>query len=162
MDRFTTHNAVLWGIGIMTAFLAMYYILGQEIPRQLANIILLGIATAISIGYFPSAQKAVKEGVSSGRQLIIVTIWLSWTGLFIQRIYTITNEALERPDWLANSPGSIIVAVLILISGLYAVIAPISDPDVLTREKVWDKAAITIGTLVSIIAALGYYWAGRS
>jgi drug/metabolite transporter (DMT)-like permease len=158
--KLATHVAVLYGLAILTIFLGMYYAFGQDIPRQIANIVLLGTAVTICLGWFPAAQKALRNGVQEGRELIIVTIWMSWTGLLVQRVYTIANESLGRPDWLTNSPGSIIVAVLIMVSGLYAVVAPITDPEVLSREKVWDRWAIAAGAFVSVCAAIAYYVVG--
>ena len=154
MKRLTPNTAVLTGLCILTLFLGMYYLFGQEIPRQIANIVLLGTAVTISIGWMPAAINAFREGIKTGSHLIVVTIWMSWSGLMIQRVYTIINESLGRPDWLTNSPGSIIVAVLIMVSGLYAVVAPITDPEVLKREKVWDHIAIVIGVIVSLVATL--------
>jgi len=156
VKRLTTHGAALLGLALMTLF----YTVGQEIPRQLANIGLLGASVTITIGWWPAAQRAFAEGVRTGRQLIIVTIWMSWTTLLFQRIYTIINESLDRPEWLTSSPGSIIVATLIMISGLYAIIAPITDPEVLAKEKKWDRAAILIGIMVSVCAAIIYYIVG--
>lgn len=156
----TTHVAVTVGLTIIAAFMAAYFVWGSEPPKQLANILLLGTATTISVGWAPAFWKSIKRGLKTGTARLIATVWLSWTALLIHRIYIIINDSLRSPEWLTTGPWSILIVALITASGWYAVIAPITDPDILASEKRWDRVAIALGTIV-IAAALFVYLSSR-
>jgi hypothetical protein len=153
----TTHVAVTVGVVIIALLMLLYALLGQEVPKQIANIVLLGTAVTICVGWFPAFRRVLVLGIRNGPDRLIATVWLSWTALLIHRIYIILNDSLGYPDWLVDGPGSIIVVALIIVSGWYAVIAPITDPEIPTRFKVWDRIAIVLGSIVMSMAAIVYY-----
>jgi len=132
----------------MILFYAVYIGMGQEFTKQTVNVLLLGTAVTISVSWFWPAMRAFRRGASDDVSKIVLTIWLSWTALIVQRVYTIVSDALGRPDWLIQSPAALVVAVLILIAGGYAVVAPASGEDVPKREKVWSIFATTVGGIV--------------
>lgn len=155
----TTYNAISVGVLVLVLFLGMYAVFGQNVPRQLANILLLGTAVTISVSWFFPAMRAFKRGAGDDISKIVLTVWLSWTALVVQRVYTIIVENVPAwTDTLRESPASIIVAVLILISGGYAVVAPATGEDIPRREKVWTLIAATIGGIVMGGMVVSFYF----
>lgn len=154
MRSVVTRFAAIWlSILALGIYIVAYYTIGSDSTQQLVNLLLLGVAVTISASWWPAAMRALKRGASDDVSKVILTVWLAWTSLVVQRVYVIAVSFLDRPVWLANTPLSGIVAMFILIAGAYAIAAPVSSKDTPNKEKTWTLAAIIVG-LVFIVAAV--------
>ena len=81
--------------------------------KWLIDSLVLGVAAGMSWTWRSAAFRAIRRGGSSGTDKIILTVWLAWTTLLVQRCYVLSAGALKRPEWLTDSAVPGLVAVLI-------------------------------------------------
>lgn len=148
MRYLSNWSALFAAFFVIAASYIMFLIMGPEFTKSTVNILVLGEAVTICITWFWAALRAFRRGGSDDISKIILSVWLAWTALIIQRIYVIIAQSYNRPEWLIDGYLSIFVVVLILISGGYAVMAPATGEDVPRRERVWTTLGATIGGVV--------------
>lgn len=153
MKVLSNWSALLAAVSVIAASYIMFRLFGFEITKGTANVLVLGEAVTISITWFWAALRAFRRGGSDDISKIILSVWLAWTALIIQRVYVIVAQAYDRADWLVDGYMSIFVTVLILISGGYAVMAPSAGENVPRRERIWTILGATIGG--AVIGAAG-------
>lgn len=157
MSRLSNWSALIVALLVIAGSYIMFMVFGQDITKNTVNILLLGEAVTISITWFWAAMRAFRRGGSDDISKVVLSVWLAWTALIMQRIYVIILDAYNRPDWIVNSYASTFVVVLILISGGYAVMAPASGDDIPRRERVWTTLGATIGGIViGVTSTLAY------
>lgn len=117
-------------------YIAVHYAIGQMTAKWLIDSMVLGVAAGMAWTWRSAAFRAIRRGGSSGTDKIILTVWLAWTTLLVQRGYVLTLNAMDRPQWLVDSfvPG--LVATLIFLAGMYGLSAPATGAeDLLKREQ---------------------------
>lgn len=154
------YTAVISGLVVMAIFIAIYTVYGVEPPKQMAYVLLLGVAVGICVSWLPAAVRSIMRGGQDDHDKGILSIWLSWTALVTLALYANSLFWLQRPKWLLESPISLIVVVLMLIAGGYALVAPATGEDVPRREKIWTTFAtliggVVIGTVFTLMAIYG-------
>jgi hypothetical protein len=151
--RLKTHAAVLLGFLAVGICLAAHYVIGQELTKLYLDV-LLGASVIVSLTWFPAARDAIRRGANTAGDKIILSIWVSWTALLVQRIYvlgvSITTDPItgQRADWLVTSPAATVVAALILVAGAYTAYATVSDARVPIHERKFVLTATFIGGLI--------------
>ncbi len=117
------------------------------------NSAVFGIATSILITWGPATLYALRRGVTGENQSIVATFTL-WLVVWLQRIYSITFVALDRPWWLMSSALPAFLAYLIGVTGILFLIAPIAVDDAQDRYR-WRLVASLIFGFA--FAASAYY-----
>lgn len=139
-------NAILWlSVAIIATYLATYLIVGAEISVQAVRFLLLVIAIIVGISWLPAALSALRGGVRSAADKIVITVWGSWTLLICSSIYAVLNIILEQPKWLENSPALGIILTLFFMMGLYAAYATVSVEAMPKQEKIWLLVSTFLG-----------------
>lgn len=116
-------------------YVAVHFAIGQLTAKWLIDSLVLGVAAGMSWTWRSAAFRAIKRGGASGTDKIILTVWLAWSTLLVQRCYVLATGALGRPDWLVESfvPG--LVATLIFLAGMYGLSAPATGAEDLPRRE---------------------------
>lgn len=150
MTAFFRNSAALWlGVLAIVIYPPLHFLLGAEVAKLILDSLVLGVAVVISWSWSSAAWEAASNGGRDASDRILLTIWLAWTTLAIQRIYVITVTALGRPDWLTSSiwPGEI--TTLIFVAGMYAIFAPVTGDKVPRREIINTIIAVAIGSAMA-------------
>lgn len=161
IKKLSNATALVAAVVAMALALLAYSVWGVEPPKQFAYVLLFGVAVGISISWAPAAINALKRGASDDNAKIILTIWLSWLALIVLAAYANLTIWLQRPDWLIKSPASLVVVVLMLIAGSYALVAPATGEDIPKREKIWSSIATgiggaAVGVILTLMAIYGF------
>lgn len=116
-------------------YVTVHFAIGQLTAKWLIDSLVLGVAAGMSWTWRSAAFRAIGRGGASGTDKIILTVWLAWTTLLVQRCYVLTTGALGRPEWLVDSfvPG--LVATLIFLAGMYGLSAPATGSEDLPRRE---------------------------
>lgn len=146
------------GISLLT-----HYALGPWIAKWMADSLVLGVAAGMSWTWTPAARRALRApSEPDGSDKIVLTIWLAWTLYFVQRVYTIANAALERPEWLTNSVIPLLIATLIFLAGLYGLAAPASTAKDMPRRQMltvwsgWFVTGLVTGAAAVYLLIMGF------
>lgn len=134
-----------------------YFVFGLYWTKLVVDTLLLGAAIIVSTTWFTAALDAFRAKAVDAGDKIVLTVWITWTAILIQRLYVIVGTALDRPQWWVDSPGSITVTTLVLIAGAYASYATVGDAHVPIRERRFVLMATFIGGLVvggTLVAAI--------
>lgn len=142
-------NAILWlSAAIIATYMATYLIVGAELSVLAVRFLLLVIAVIVGISWLPAAISAMRGGVRSAADKIVITVWGSWTLLICSSIYAVLNIVLEQPAWLTNSPALGIILTMFFMMGLYAAYATLSAEVLPKQEKVWLLISTFLGGTV--------------
>lgn len=143
----------LWlSVVALIASIATHYITGPYWSKLIIDALVLGVSAGMMWTWSPAAGRALSRGATGGSDKVIITVWLAWTMYFVQRVYTLANTALDRPEWLTTSIAPQIIATLIFIAGMYGLLAPASDAASLPRRQM---AVIVSGWFVAGLVAGG-------
>lgn len=155
-----TRNLWLSAFAIVISILT-YFALGSWVAKWVVDSLVLGVASGMAWTWTPAARRAIWRGVIDGSDKVILTIWLAWTVLFVQRIYTMINVALDRPDWLASSLVPQLIATLIFLAGIFGLAAPASETrelprgDMLVVVSGWFVTGIVTGATAAYLLIIG-------
>lgn len=146
----TPNRAIVFAVG----GLVLYGILAMFVPplilRDVFNSLAFGTAVVITLTWFPSAVKAVREGAASGEWMLISAIFLMWLVAMVQRLYAILFNYYGRPDAWAESAISGFFPYSYMICGLLFLSAPGVRTGGLKRSAMWALvAAFSIGSLLA-------------
>lgn len=145
MASLRTHH-VLWVVaGTLGMYLLGYFLLGHEAITSVLNILLLGVSIIVSWSWGPAAWDSYKRGVITAADKIIMAIWGSWSALAVYRLYTLLLDALGHPIWLVNTPIDGLGGTFILLMGVFAAYATVSESDVPRLERNHVLLATFIG-----------------
>lgn len=155
MKRLKTKVIGLSLLGASASFLALLYLLPYERFLDLALAIAFGVSFAGTIKYGRDALRSLRSG-SSGAAFLIVAVFAIFAILLGQRTWGIVLRVLDRPDWLVNSPITIMVPWALAWALSLALVAPDIDlePDD-ARSGIWKSVALFIGGALAgfVIAA---------
>lgn len=151
-------SIVAWSLfGSLTAFAALFYTLPYERFLDLALALAFGVTFAATFRYGRDAISAFRSG-KSGAEFLIVAVFAIVTVLLGQRIWGITLRILDRPDWLVDSPITILVPWMLSWAISLALVAPDIDfepTDV--RSGLWKSVALFIGgALAGFVVAASF------
>lgn len=153
-----SRSLVAWSFaGTLVSFVALYFLLAYEKFLYLALAVAFGICLAATYRYGRDALAAFREGKTGGEFLIVAVFAIVFV-LLGQRVWSILLTVMERPDWLVNSPVTILVPWLLSWAISLALIAPdldVDHPD--ARASIWKSIAIFIGgALVGIVVSTAF------
>lgn len=137
---------VAWSLLVtLTSFPVFYYTLPYDRFLDLALAIAFGTCLAATCRYMLEAIAAARSG-RTGAEFLIVAVFATVSVLLGQRVWAILLSGLDRPDWLVNSPVTILVPWMISWAIFLALIAP--DIGSTTEEgnnsRLWKSIAILI------------------
>ncbi len=144
-----TQNALWLAFIAVFVNLAMFYVLGPDTTILTLQVIVLGVAVTVSVSWFPAAIQAIRRSASSAADKIVLSVWSAWTVLVLQRVYALFLTVYDRPDALVRSPISSLVTTLIIVAGVYAAYATVTDTDVPVQERSWVIFATAVGSFVA-------------
>lgn len=149
---------VAWSLlAALTSFPLLYFMLPYERFLDLALAIAFGVCLSATYRYGRDAIVALRSG-RTGAEFLIVAVFASVAVLLGQRIWGILLRVMDRPDWLVNSPVTILVPWMLSWAISLALIAPDVDLDHDdTRSGLWKSVALLVGgALVGFIIASSY------
>jgi hypothetical protein len=149
---------VAWSLLVtLTSFPVFYFLLPYERFLDLALAIAFGVCLSATYRYGRDAVMALRSG-RTGAEFLIVAVFASVAVLLGQRIWGILLRVMDRPDWLVNSPVTILVPWMLSWAISLALIAPDVDLDHDdTRSGLWKSVALLIGgALAGYIVASSY------
>lgn len=155
MKRIKTRVIGLSLLGAVLSFILLFYALPYDRFLDLALAIAFGVTFSGVIKYGRDAVRSLRGG-SSGAEFLIVAVFAIFAILLGQRTWGILLRVLDRPDWLVNSPITILVPWALAWALSLALVAPDIDlePDD-ARSGIWRSVALFIGGALAgfVIAA---------
>lgn len=150
--------AVILSVLMVIAYLLFDWLVGTGPAKVTIDSLTLGVGLVIMYSWGSAAISAIRTGIRKDSSKIVLTIWLSWTVLVIQRIYVLIYTIIGKPDWLADSffPG--LITVLIFIAGMYAIVAPVQTDPTPRRQVI---SLVVSGVVAGLVAGIiiGFYYA---
>ncbi len=149
---------VAWSlIAALVSFPAFYLVMPYDTFLDLALSIALGVCLSATVRYGREAAVALKYG-KTGADFLIVALFASFSILLGQRVFSLTLRVLDRPEWLVNSPITILVPWMIAWALSLALVAPDIDMEnEESRQQIWKSAALLIaGALVGFVVAASF------
>lgn len=149
---------VAWSLlAALISFPLFYFLLPYDRFLDLALAIAFGTCLSATYRYGRDAIMALRSG-RTGAEFLIVAVFASVAVLLGQRIWGILLRVMDRPDWLVNSPVTILVPWMLSWAISLALIAPDVDLDHDdTRSGLWKSVALLVGgALVGFIIASSY------
>lgn len=150
------YSTLLLSIMAVLAYLTIYYGVGYDNSKYIVDALSLGVGFVITASWSTAAINAMLNGGQSGANKIVLAIWGSWTVLVIQRIFVVISSILGKPDWLTYGPEPGIITTLIIVAGMYVVIAPAQDSDAPHNEITWMIFTALLGGILAG-AAIGIF-----
>lgn len=149
-------SIVAWSLGgVLATFAGLYYILPYDRLLDLALAVAFGVAFAGTIRYGRDALLAARSG-KSGAEFLLVAVFAMFSVIMGQRVWGIVLRVLDRPDWLVDSPITILVPVMMSWAMSLALVAPDIDlePEA-AKNNLWRSVALFIGGALAgfVIAA---------
>ncbi len=129
-----------------------YFFLGRDIAKFGADLLVLFGSSYLSASMFPSVLVAIRDGVRRGGDRLLVSFWMIWTLVLIQRMYVIISS-LAVDSGLSELPISGAIAVSIAIASGYGIGAQMTSPSTMGKEeKLIMKVSLFIaGALVGAV-----------
>lgn len=144
-----THRAIWLGLGAVILDVLAYFLLGYDTTIRALQILVLGVAVAAMTAWTPAATNAIKRGATTAADKIVLSIWMAWTVLTLQRFYTFFVVLLDRPDWLVQSIFPSIITVNIIVAGIYATFATASESTIPKQDHAWTMISVGLGSFVA-------------
>jgi hypothetical protein len=151
----STYKALLLGLAALVLNNIIYLLLGYETDTLLTQILVLGVAIAVTVSWLPAAIQAFTRGAIRAADKITISVWTVWAIVTVQRFYALTLNVLDRPDWLVYSPIASNIVTAIIVAGAYAAYATVGEADAPKQERGWVLFATFCGGLVA--GALGVF-----
>lgn len=144
------NKAVVFAVLGLTVYWIAAIIVPPSVLRDVFNSLAFGTAIIITITWFPSAARAMKEGADSGEWQLILAIFIVWCVVLAQRVYVIAFNWAGRPDAWADSAISGFWPYSYMISGLLFLSAPGVTDDKIGGRAIWSIVfAVAIGSLIA-------------
>lgn len=156
-----TRNIWLSVFAVVVSILT-YYALGTWVAKWIVDSLVLGVAAGMSWTWTRAARRALVKSEPDGSDKIVLTIWLAWTVLLVQRVYTLSVNALDRPDWLTASLAPQLIATAIFLAGYYGLTAQSEQARDLPRRQYitvmsgWFVAGIVTGAAAVYLLIAGF------
>lgn len=156
INQMRNYVALILTIVTVIAYLILHYLIGHNNAKYLIDAATLGVGIIIVWTWLSAVLDGFKRGFQSGASKVIVTIWLTWLVLVIQRVYALAFTAAHSPmGWTMSAiPGEI--TTLLFVSGMYAIIAPVQENNIPKQQLTHLLIAAVIGGMVAGMV-LGYY-----
>lgn len=149
MSILKTHITIWLGLGALLLDLIAFILLGYDAVYKAIQIPVLGIAVTAMAAWTPTGLAAIRRGGKSAADKITLAIWMSWSVLTVQRIYTFFVAMWDRPDWLVYSPISSLISTLIIVAGVYSAFATVVDPQIQRPDRGWTLISTAIGAFAA-------------
>ncbi len=149
---------VAWSLfATLVSFPVLYFLLPYDRFLDLSLAVALGVCLAATWRYGRDAVDAFKSG-KSGAEFLIVAVFAMVSVLLCQRIWGVVLRVMDRPDWLVNSPVTILVPWMLSWAIWLALIAPDIDlENQESRSSIWKSVAVFIaGALAGFVIASSY------
>lgn len=147
----------IWGLLLfIVAYFVLAQVAGASAAKYVVDTLTLGVGIIIFWTWFPAAMDALFNRVSEGSDKIVLSIWLAWTILILQRLWALWVRLADNPPWAADYwvPG--VITIMLFTSGFFAVVAPITGTSIPRREVMYVTiSSLVVGIIVGIV--LGMY-----
>ncbi len=161
MNAVSRYNSILLSISVIVSYFICYFLLGSQSAKLIIDALVLGASVTIFLSWGRVAMGALIRGAHSGEDKIVLTIWLAWTVLMIQRVYVIVYAIMGKPEWVMELPIGGVISTLIFLSGMFAVFAPVT-PELGSTTPLPRSILIacTVGAFVSGVIVAAYFLRG--
>lgn len=146
---FSTYRVLWMTLVANLLILICYGLFGLQFLNLPLNILVLGVAVTSSAAWFPVAIAAITRGAGLASDKIALSIWAVWTILTIQRFYALALLIWKRPDALVGSPIQLLIVANIIIAGIYASYATVTDSEVVHADRTWTLISTFLGGIVA-------------
>lgn len=156
-------SIVAWSLGgSLLLFAGLYYTMPYERFLDFALALAFGVTFATVIRYMPDAFRAARSG-KAGAEFLIVAVFSIAVVLLGQRVWGLALRIMDRPDWLVNSPISVLIPWMLSWSVSLALVAPDIDqkPDE-AGSSLWRSIALFIGGALAGFAVAASFGARGS
>lgn len=162
-----TRSFAIWvGILSLIGFNALYLVQGFIISKFVADLVVLALLTYMAAFTTPDAILSIRKGMRRANERFIVSYWLAWTLILIQRIWILTiallqkaNNNVPNTDWSQSSISGNI-AIMFGIAAAYGAMAPFTGPDkIAPHGYVTMIVSVSLASIVSGII-IGIYIVG--
>lgn len=113
----------------------MFFVFGFTTAKLVADSLVLGVAAGMAWTWHNVAIQAIKRGARTGTDKIILTVWLAWFMLLVQRAYVIFAAMIDRPEWLVAGFVPILIAMMIFLAGFFGLSAPATGTEELPKRQ---------------------------
>lgn len=154
------HKVIWYSILALIGYTIFHYSTPQqhEVAKLTVEVLLFGVAVAVSYGWGISALDAIKSGASEDWDKGVLSIWGFWAAMVIQRLYAIIFIGNGRPQWMIELPISGLITVLFITAGVYALIAPTSNKVIpeewMSKERYHLLTSVIIGIVAMVLVVL--------
>lgn len=131
-------------------FFVGYIVWGPVVTKTAMDCLVVGCAVTICMTWFRAAMSAVRHGLWTGADNIVVTVWGTWTIILALFAWVIVFQFFGRPDYLRLSPIPGLFSTLVWMMGVYAILVPVNTGVPLPRPslRMW-VAGVAVGCLVA-------------
>ena len=77
---------------------------GYPATKEAVDAAILFVAVILAWSWAPAAYRAFRSG-GQGGAAIVISLWMAWATLVVQRLWVIAVRWNGRPDWMVNSPN---------------------------------------------------------
>lgn len=110
-----------------TSLIALYWIAAIIIPMDilitLLNVILIAIAIAVTVSFFPGVIEAIRKDSADKVSQLILGIILSWTAVILNRSWSSIARFYDE-EWMQNAPIVGFYIYLAILAGTLHITAP--------------------------------------
>lgn len=146
-------SVVAWSfLGSLVSFGILFYAMPYDRFLDFALAVAFGVCFAATVRYGRDAFMAFRSG-KSGAEFLLVAVFSIVAVLLGQRAWNITLRVLDRPDWLVDSPITILIPWFLSWAVSLALVAPDIDlePEA-AKASLWKSSALFIGGVLAGMA----------
>src|SRR5690606_33901236 len=123
--------------------------------RDIFNPLAFAVSAFIAATWAKAAYHALRNGVNSGAWFLICGVFFTFLVAMLQRIYAMVYNALERPEWLAESSLSAFWPYSFFIAGALILSAPgVEQSGFAPRSLVALISAVAVGSFIAGLAVM--------
>lgn len=160
-----TNFAAIWISGVVIVlYFGLYYVFGRDDSKFVADWLVLIGATFMSAMTFTPAWNGIKSGGKSGSDQLMISFWMVWTFVLVQRVWIITTNLPNTPDYFRLSPVSGLIATMFAIAAGYGIAAPLSNSPEVPKQQIIPMliataiSSIISGLVIGIYVARGWVY----
>lgn len=152
MSRITTSYAIWASLAVLVLYGLAFFFLGRDVAKMGADLLVLFGASYLSASIFPAVLTAIRDGVRRGGDRLLVSFWLVWFVIVVQRMWLIISSLSGDPR-LAELPVGGAIAVSIAIAAGYGIGAQLTSPPTMGKEEkfIMKVSLFIAGALVGAV-----------
>jgi len=131
----TNYVALTLTVLAVLAYVVLYWAIGNVTAKLIVDGLAIGVGFVIMYTWGPAAISAIRHGVQKDSSKIVLTVWMIWTIVVVQRVFVIVSTFLGNPPWLINSVIPGVIVTLAFVAGMYAAVAPVQTDSPMESKK---------------------------